>query len=108
MCKKPDIYFMNTKDIIFVCFTYALSLKVFWVSFDEPYSEITFNEIIWQYIIPTTILAFSISLIYSKFNQALSRKQFALILAILIIPILINIEAIYGYSYELYHHFDVR
>lgn len=106
--KETSTQIFNAKDILFVFIAFAFSIKVFLVSFDEPYSEITFNEIIWQYIMPTTILTFSISLIYSKLDKGLSLKQFVVFLSILIIPILLNIEAIYGYSYELYHHFNVR
>ncbi len=90
----------------------AVSIKVVSVSMYEPFTSVTFNEIIWQYLVPTVILSLSVFATYLQISAWLAGSLSGVICLIkllaLVVPVLISLEAIYGYSWDLYHHAGVR
>jgi hypothetical protein len=99
-------------SITFYGLLVASSLKSCTVSMNEPFYQVTFNEIIWQYIMPASTLSLAGACIYMKTLAVVEGKaqgkELAIIIAVLILPILLSAEAIYGYSYDLSHFAGVQ
>jgi hypothetical protein len=98
--------------LVFYSTLTVLSLKSSSVSMNEPFTKITFNEITWQYLVPSVVLSLALSHLFTRLYDMcsghVSGKVFAISTAALIVPIALSIEAIYGYSWDLYHHIGIR
>ncbi len=61
--------------LVFYSVLIALSFKSFDVSMNEPFTKITFNEIKWQYLIPSAILTLSLSHVCINFAAVWQGKR---------------------------------
>lgn len=95
-------------DFLFIIIVYVVSVKIFSISMNEPFNTISFYDLVWQYIIPAIILTLCISFICFKFYVKSSSKNIILMAFLLFAPMVLSVEAIYGYSWDLYHHQGIK
>lgn len=105
---------LNRKVSHFIFYAAVLvsSLKSCAVSMNEPFYQVTFHEIVWQYLMPACTLSLAAAFIYAKGLAVLEKRakieELAIAIMLVLLPVALSVEAIYGYTYDLSHFVGIR